>query len=744
LEECKTPQFAICVLSFLSYCEYGLQEDDLRVLFSLLNNVKWVQLDYIEFLEQFSLFVRVRENGRLDISHDIIRNTLCELFSDNKNTICSLITMYLLYKNNHDFIAIRTFLDIAFKGAQYKRFSEFVVRFKNTFSSKESDQSMLASEIKNGIQRLFLEDDGRFIFTAMKSYRSLEDIACFQMIVSSSLLSINDFHDEDTILKIVYAVMFLPMQLDLFDDVLFDIEKRSCERFMRRHSVSRAKIDEFMDYCKKPTPKLNRNCQDQKSNTDGSLEVMIRDMHTAEDPADRSVILIKLSKMARSMASNTSSAGEAEKVSFEMIKALKEENIGLDNFLKEIMEADVYTILGVVYKTLKEWDKGIHYDQLSLDIYKKIYENTPTEEMFKKYRERVYNIANITEAWAMTEKNNTELWNRTKERYEDCYALELTAISQGLAERDVLQSASSILSLGTALINIGRHEDGMEKYDEGIAIIKNAARNNSNVDIYTELSIHLLECIYQLLICEKQKAAYELASNISSYLSFVVGSDFAELIDKINDICCAFSNGINDIIRKYHDCDDLGGQLIASRILCNIYEAILPIAPYEVKVNIIITRCNICAILFWNLMDYSKAYDEFQELLNFVLEHDLAAPDENGHCSDEANSRLVDAYARSLMCLERLDRQEELKSLIEKGTQWAEYFADHLEIVKGDVPRVLYEIFTTLMRNKSQLALLFLMMAFNAITDDSYDKKAHPETVMMILKIVSELGGEDG
>ena len=740
LDEYSNPPFAVCLLSFLAYCEHGLQEDDIHELFRMCN-VQWISIDYVEFLEQFSFFIRVRDNGRLDISHDVIRQCLCDLFDQNKDTVCSMISLYLLNREKHDVITVRTFFDLAFDGKQLQKFSEFIIKNRKVLESKNVDDSTLSAEIRSGIQRLFLKDDGRFILASVKCCDSVEDVVYFHMVVSSALLGINDFYDEDTVLKIAYAVMFIPMHLDLFaDDMLFEAELLSCERFLNRHCVSRAKIDELKEICQRTAAKHHKKRGDKKQSEERSLESILSELHKAE-AAEKIFIWLKLSKMARSMSGNEDTAKTAEALSFELIRVLKEEKFANESSEEDILYADIYTTLGVVYKTLKEWEKGLYYDGLSLDIYKKLYENTPTDEIYTKYRERVYNIANVAEAWAIEEKNNVQLWSKAKDCYEDCYAMELTAISRGISKRGILQSASSILSLGTALINMGRHEDGMDKYKEGISIIINSAKNNSNPDLYTELSIHMMECVYQLLTCDKKEAAYELASNIREYLTFVINSDLAELKNKITEVCCGFSNEINDIIRRYHAQEDLEGQLLASRILYDMYKVILPVAPYEVRINIIMTKSNICAILFWNLKDYSRAYDEYMELLNFVTEKDLASPDEHGRYADQANSRLIDAYSRALMCLERLEREEELERLIGDAPTWARYFADHIDMIKGDSARVLYEIFSTLMRNKSQLGLMFLMMAFNEVADESYDREAHPETVKMIIEIMSKFSG---
>ena len=740
-EEFKNPRFAMYLLNLLSCCEYGLHEDDIRALFDL-SNTEWISLDYIEFLEQFGFFVRIRDNGRLDISHDIIRKTLSELFDRSKEMICFLISMHFLYKEKQNAVTIRTFVDAAYKGKQFNRFLEFVKKFKIVSSSSEISHSVLAEEIRRAIQELYFKDDGRFLFTAVNSCRSVEEVVYFQMIISSSLLSINDYYDEETVLKIVYAVMLIPSQLNLLSDDLLEMEIISCERFLKRHCVAQSKINEFRDYCEKVMRKYKNDADAEKKNDGNLIKATIKELHNAKS-AEKTTILFKLSKTAREMAGSQDTAKEAEEIALELIDILQNETFIKEEGLKDTLYADIYTTFGLIYKTLGEWEKSISYDKLSIDIYKKLYDQNPSAIVFKKYRERVYNLANVTEAWAISEKNNAELWNKAKECYEEAYALELTAISHGVPERDILYSASSILGLGTSLINLGKYDEGKNKYKEGIALITNSAKNNCNPDLYTELCIHLINCVCQLLTCEKQDAARELSSDIGSYISLVIESGSLEMTDQIKDVCIAFSEQINDIVKEAHDCSDIEVELTAYRILYDMYKAILPIAPHAVKVNIIITKCNICAILFWKLKDYSRAYDEYQELLKYAEEQDLTAKDENGHYVDEANGRLADAYVRSLLCLEKLGRVEELKSLIDEAPKWAEYIANHMNVLEGDAAYVLYTMSIILSRNDSPLGILLLMMAFEFISDDNCCKKVNPETAALIINEISKIKGNE-
>ena len=250
-----------------------------------------------------------------------------------------------------------------------------------------------------------------------------------------------------------------------------------------------------------------------------------------------------------------------------------------------------------------------------------------------------------------------------------------------------------------------------------------------------------MECFYQLVGVSMLTEAYGLTAEICRGIAAVAGSDDDKAKESIVGCVNGFSNAILDTINEMHEANDLDGQLTLQRAIVDIYVAFLPLAPYEIRVNIIIISCNIGAILYWQKKDYAEAYEAYRELTRLVEEKDLAAPDKNGRYMDQANARLADVYIRSVVCLEKLGREEELKALIGEAESRAGFIAEHTNALRGDAPYILYTIFSTLVRYQSPLAPIFLLKAFDAIRKDDYDRKAHPKTVRLICEAIQQLRG---
>ena len=743
IEDSRDQNWAVLILNLLAFSEYGLSEDDMRKMLEMLDT-DWVSLDYLDFLERFAFFIRIRDNGRLDISHDVVRRTVCAYFDEGSRMMCDLIAKYMLECGKTDLATVRTLFAVAHRGERYRHFLAFILKHREAFSSLDGVQGVFAAEMRTGIQSLFLKDGGEFLFRTVNICENIEEVVYFQSVIASSLLHINDFYDEKTIINIASAVMVIPTQVDVFDDALFDAELRSCVAFMRRHGVSEETVSAFAEYNKKEAAKCRGKSERAEDVSEDDPISPLMSALESDNTKDVALAWIQLSDMAKAMAKSPKTAHGAEELGLKLLDVLGDNGIAGYEAMTEIMRADLYTTLGVACKSLKEWEKAISYDECSLEIYKAIYESNPTAEMFRKYRSRVYNVANVIEAWAMTERCNRELWERTREAFERSYALEVKAISQGISERDVMHSVSSIMALGTALINTERYSEGIEKYNEGIDLAVNMAKNNAAPDLYTDLCVYLLECVYQLLSNGQSDAAKGLGVRVTEYLSSVIKTGHEMHVDKIVKICIAFSNQLNDIIQHQHDAGDIDGQQMTSRILYDIYMAILPVAPHGIRANIISTMANICAVLFWQKRDYAAAYDEYLDLLNTAVEYDLAAPDEDGRFLDQANTRLVDAYVRCILCLEKLERKEGMSELLDNAEKWATYFADHTEVAKGDAPRVLFEIFASLNRNGSPLSMIFLSLAMEGIKAEKYIAEEHKETVKMIVDAFMQMMGAFG
>ncbi|MBE6944301.1 MAG: DUF4062 domain-containing protein [Ruminococcaceae bacterium] len=734
LGERKDPVFYLFLLNLLAFCEYGLQEDDLRALFDLANQ-QWTELEYVDFLERYTFFVRIRENGRLDLSHDIIRHTLRKLLTKNGQQICFLLAIYLLNREHQDSLSIRSFFNVAFIGKQQKVVVEFAKKYKGYLSS--IDKMELGMEIRRSVQNLFFKDGGKFLLNIAASCDEIDGYSAFYAMLSSSLLTIDDYNKKEDVVQIAYTVAAVAIPLlQMLKGNLLQMEIDACKQFLQKNNIGNDVIEKFMHFCQKQMSEGKKEGSLEEKEL--SLEALFESMHRASG-SEKTMIWMQLFQITKQMETDTEQAPVAEQILCELLPLAQSGLLEYENDMRQMLLGELYSCFGAVYKTMQQWEKGLDYDRKSRDIYQKLYEERQSQDLFRKYCNKVYNIANITEAWAMSEINNIELWEETRLAYEDAYAVEVVNMAVGVSERRVIKAASVILSLGTALVNTGRHEEGMKKYKEGIALIHDSAKNHADIDIYLELCLHMFECVYQLMHCKKMAAAYELSKDINPQLLTIIHSGENASILHMKKLCDAFSNQINKFLSQLLSTEDAQEHLVVARMASELYETLLPVASFEDKTNLIISKCNMCSILMFGMHDYELAYQEYKHLLELVVKEDLVLPDKNGKYIDQVNSRLIDAYSRILLCLEKLDRQDEVKEWVNNARSWAEYFSKHLDADQGDTPKVLYQVFHSLHRNGSALSFIFLMMAFSAAMEEGYDQEAHSDTVMRILTALSQM-----
>lgn len=740
IHESKNPMFHVFMINLLACCEYGVHEDDVRAMYEF-GKMNFTELDYLDFLERFAFFVRTRDNGRIDISHDVIRNAILDHTKKHHYVICSLICSYFMERENQDIIAVRTFFEAAYRGGLSNFLVSFFERNRALLIGNDTRSMQLAREIRSCVKRMFFKDNGSMLLSCIKECQTGDEIASLQMAISSSLLSINDFYPDEILEQIAYISIVIPTLTDLFNEDLFEMEMTSCINFLQRHNMDEEKIKEFKEFCinKKYGSKPQDEQADQESN-EPYYAKLLDDLRNTNNSTDRTLKLIRLAKDSRRMSANIESADDAVYVLENLLSMILSNEIEIDASMQEMILADIYTSFGSAYKTLKRWEDAIEADEMSLEIYEKLYEKTKTPEIYDKYRSRIYNVANVIEAWAIEEENNTELWERTAESYMKVYELELAALSREMSERGMVQTASAIMSYGKALLRANNPE-GIERCKEGAALMHDVAQNNDNPHLYIEFCVDIMDCISSMFLHSYHDAAVELASDIYRYFGLVIESGNEAAIKQLQHFTAAFSNHANDLIAKLHNRGDIYGQNACSEVLYNVYNAILPISPYVIRANMILTKCNICASLFWEMKDYTEAYKQYRAFLDEVVEKGLADPDETGKLIDQANGRLVDAYIRCVICLYYLDRQEELDKLIEEGEKWCRFFADHISFMKGNLPGIYLAIFNSLIDKKIPVATAFLAKAFNAIHEDGYDVEAHSDTVKEIMAYLSEIMG---
>ena len=737
LEDRENPTFFLLLFHMLSVCRYGLREDDVQPLFELAGQ-KWTELEYLEFLEQYAFFIRIRENGNLDLSHDVIRQTLQELLEHNERDICALLTDYLFGCEEKDTLIVRTFFHVAFLGREFEAVAAYAQKMSQSLTSLED--SSLGMEMRNSIRRLFFRDGGAFMMQVAASCKTVEALVAFYGLLSTSLLTVDDYIQEEQALQVVCVITDIAFRMfRKTSKELLQLAVNECYEFLAKNHVDADKIKQYVGFCQAEMGKLK---EEEPSEEDSSLDAALVQLRQAEG-ADQVLLWQRLFDMAKQMATDPKNAEVAERILQELLDIAQSGQLSLDEALGTALVGELHSCFGAACKTLHQWEKGLEHDQKSIDIYKQLLQTSSSQDMYRKYCNKVYNLANLLEAWAMTEKNDLALWEQTREAYEAFYALEVSRIATQASDRRIIKAASAILSLGTALINTGKHQDGMKKYKEGIAMMLDSAQNHADMQLYAELCLSVLECAYQLVECRKLTAAEELAGKSHTYLAAVISSGDQAAIEKVREYCELFVSHLNRTLYQMQEPKDAQDHCIVAGIISELLEVILPIASRRQKYDLITVKCNMYSVVMFLLQDYEQAYQAYKGLLEQVKQEELLVPDENGNYMDQLLWRLVDAYSRILICLDKTAQQAELEKWLNKAEEWVAYFAAHLDADRGDTAKVLFAIHSALRRNNCPLHTLFLMMAVNTVTEEGYDAQAHKKTVAQIFMALEQLKDEE-
>lgn len=746
LNESPYCTFFRILLSFIAFSEYGLYESDMQEIMTLINH-RWVQFEYLNFLAKFSFFLRIREDGRIDISHEVIKLAIREQLDNFEEKIYSILSVYFLDRKWKDSFSISAFFDAAFNGKQYRHFINFFQIHHDLFMDRVFENMTLRKEILTCIFRIFLKDNGEFIFTAMSKCKSREELVFMQAALSSSMIHADNYMNDEEIIQVAKIMMFIPLQTGIYTIDLLELQVLSCESLFNRHHVNCRESEEFLDECRKII-NIRKSCKHKRNETHYKYNATLNPMegmlaaicNEQEDYGNKSLYVIKLSQMLRKMANNTDSGDKAEEL---LLKMLKIDLTFLED-KKYIVLADLYTSLGCVYKTKRKWLKAIKNAFYSLVIYEYLYTNTPSSDLFRKYRERMYNIANVTEAWAMSEINNDKLWKATCEAYKVCYYQDMIAIGQGVSEHELFQCAETVMSYGTALINVGHYAEALEKYDEGSSLLLELCDNHPRPDIYISLCKWFMECGFHLIQLSKYNEAVEISQKADRFVSMVIESASPTYIQELVTYVKSFSNCINNTLRKLFQENDVNSALTLSHLLFKVYYAVLPVAPIEIRWNVIITLKNVGDMYFINKKNYGQALSEYRNLFFLIKNHDLMCKNEDGKFDDNINLMVCDPYIRIYICLYRLGQMEELNAMFIEAIDWVKYISVHTESYKDDPAYLLYVIGMKLADEDKFLGLTALSLAKEITNEKTYNKYKNSQTIHSIMKAIKILNSCEG
>jgi len=739
-EGSANPDFDLILLSLLTFTDRGLQETDLHALIAN-TTLQWVQLDYMEFLARYAFLIRVRESGRLDISHDVIRRSFRKMLAGEQRMLCILLADYFFHAEQPDEHTISSFFSAVYMAKQPRRLVDYLLMHKDTLSAMDTQKGLQGRYIRKAFSQLLLNDDGRFFLLTMSSCSDLEETVSLQSAITTSLLRINDYLTDEAALRVTQLCMMIPTQSGIFPADWALLELRGCEKFLLRHKIDDQKIAAFLEQHRQSIGKHAKSAPQQVPNTGDPIDQLLEKLY--DDSADlipRTMAMEKLCTLGRQMARSAKDADRANTLLRKLLDWIEGNPLDMDEHMLAVMYADIYTSLGQLCKSTKQWEAGIEWDEKSAEIYRQLYEKSRTPDIFRKYRERVYNVANVVEAWALHEKKNAALWERTRQCYARVYELETQAVAHGLPDLELLHCASAILSYGTAIINTGDHEGGLQKYREGMELVMELTANHPRPDLYLDLCLHQLECAYQLCLCGQFSAAQALCADIGYCVSAVLTHGQEKHRNDLWHYVASFSHRINDFQTQLARIPDFENILVLYRISDALYTALLSLNNRDVNANLMVVKRNIGNFLLRN-KEYEEAFETYKCLMELVKERDLAAADAKGRYDEQANVFLASVYARSLMCLEQLGRQEMLKTMLDSAPEWAGYVAQHTHKYQDDPARILYMMGGDLAKLGSHLAIVFIMMSFNETQKEGYDIEKNKETVAIILQTLARLKG---
>ena len=74
-----------------------------------------------------------------------------------------------------------------------------------------------------------------------------------------------------------------------------------------------------------------------------------------------------------------------------------------------------------------------------------------------------------------------------------------------------------------------------------------------------------------------------------------------------------------------------------------------------------------------------------------------------------------------------MGQESEIKNMINNAPEWSEYLVKHTESIRDDNAVVLHAIGNTLLQKQKPVGTLYLVMAFDGINEETYDKEKTKE-----------------
>ncbi len=470
-------EFADCMLKILALSRRGIREKDLPGIFAEAG-WKWSNLHYASFAAGFSFLLRFGSDGLVRIANVSVSDSILagneEITGGETVSRAQILRLamarYYRDQDACDLWNAANYLDLAAQAGQFQGFAEYLtVRIR---SEVDFDEGMRAENFRRS-RILALLHDGRedFLLKAAENYKDSLRLLFLMLLVSA----VTNDQDDPGREEIEGRVKFLEKVVFQDKDGIPAMAlwfKTKLTGFLRRKGLNDlvSQVDQYFDEriselesCDSGRDIPREIPEDVKADLkvpDGDQE------NRAEAGADISGISmdllnrVELLEHARQLVL-VSRHIEAEKQIWDIIKWFQEtyfadsdgeEDYSSLSLFEKMILGDCYSQLGGIYKAIGLWNASLEADERSLEIYSLIREEKPSPEIERKYRTRLFNIANVWEAKALKE-SRPELWEKTRDCFLQCVREDLRFLPSMLKATEISEVVSSQFSCLHAMLH---------------------------------------------------------------------------------------------------------------------------------------------------------------------------------------------------------------------------------------------------------------------------------------------------
>lgn len=741
LDSSSNPSFSSLLLNLIAFSEYGLPISDLKQLTETV--IPWVELDFIDFMSRFGFFIRTSENGRLDVSHDIIRAHIRSVIDgDYAKRLYGILAMFYNRVENETEFTVRTYFDSVYKANMPRLLSGYLNRHTELYERVPSKEAaLIKEEIRNSICRLFYLDRGRFLFDTINGGEDYNESILSYSLISTSLCSAKNYLSPENALAIADLVMSLPLQLcgNAQEILIAESALRDCRLLFEKHCVG-GEGDGFIEGCARTIEQKKAELEISQKSESPLDEIMQKLISDNVSDVEKMNLLARLFDISESMAKNKETARTAANIcEFILANAAR----FLSGELLEMSAAKQYKTLSHIYKTLESWEKSFEYANAGVEFCKKLHESKQSKDTFNMYRGSIHNMADIALMRAYAEKDELSLWENACDCFEQLYRLDMLAIGHGLEAQGVLSCSNSILTYATVLLKLGRYDESLEKYGEAIAMAADVAANNQVSGVCEKLCASVTEAIYQLMLAKKYEIADRFTPKLAYCVAQTVNGEDERFIAPLKNMLVQVSNFISDIVGTLVKSDRYDELVAACRLSCNVYIAYMPVASSKVKRDILLMQKIIGDVHFLVKQDYKTAYEEYIGLFELAEKYALTAPDESGRYNESSNIRLLEAFIRIIVCLYAIEEDEKIHKLSESLERFVRFIVSCTYSYSDDPLEIVLLIAKELTKYSSSLAQFILAHGIAMVRRNaSYREGAGEQTYSNICQMYNILANE--